>query len=163
MTLLFLLLIFAMTDTRREIPSWIIPTLVGMSFLAVTIAFGWQTSYALNPARDFGPRCFMAMLPRFGATAFSVGGYYFWVPIVAPFLGAIFGKLLRCFDSNRRWNLSLRPRTLSLHISCFGYDIKRFHFYSAGAYDAVSVLFAARKFIGPFAAKLSASISYGIC
>ena len=57
--------------------------LIGMSF-------GWNAGYAINPARDFGPRLFTA-LAGWGGEVFSAGGGWWWVPIVAPCLGALLG------------------------------------------------------------------------
>ena len=55
--------------------------------LAVGISFGANAGYAINPARDFGPRMF-ALIAGWGKVAFP-GDYgnindYFWIPIVGP-------------------------------------------------------------------------------
>jgi aquaglyceroporin related protein len=55
--------------------------------------FGWETGYAINLARDFGPRL-MSYAVGYPSQVWSAGGYYFWIPIVAPFCGCIFGGLL---------------------------------------------------------------------
>ncbi|CAI6322595.1 unnamed protein product [Periconia digitata] len=55
--------------------------------------FGWETGYAINLARDFGPRL-MSYCVGYGTQVWSAGGYYFWVPMVAPFLGCAFGGFL---------------------------------------------------------------------
>jgi len=55
--------------------------------------FGWQTGYAINLARDFGPRL-MSYAVGYGSEVWSAGGYYFWVPMVAPFCGCVFGGFL---------------------------------------------------------------------
>eukprot|EP01084_Bolivina_argentea_P137886 242846_1 len=46
---------------------------------------------ALNPARDFGPRLFL--LPLWGKKALSGYNHYFWIPIVGPYVGSIFGTI----------------------------------------------------------------------
>ncbi|KAK6437475.1 glycerol channel [Oleoguttula sp. CCFEE 5521] len=55
--------------------------------------FGWDTGYAINLARDFGPRL-MSYCVGYGHEVWSSGGYYFWIPMVAPFFGCAFGGLL---------------------------------------------------------------------
>ncbi|KAJ5776877.1 hypothetical protein N7520_000123 [Penicillium odoratum] len=57
--------------------------------LMIGAALGWQTGYALNPARDFGPRLFSAII--YGSEVFTADGYYFLVPLFAPILGCIVG------------------------------------------------------------------------
>ena len=52
------------------------------------MSFGWNAGYAINPARDFGPRLFTA-LAGWGGEVFSAGDGWWWVPIVAPCLGAL--------------------------------------------------------------------------
>jgi len=55
--------------------------------------FGWETGYAINIARDFGPRL-MSYIVGYPSEVWSAGGYYFWVPMVAPFCGCVFGGFL---------------------------------------------------------------------
>ncbi|KAJ0416350.1 aquaporin-like protein [Aspergillus carlsbadensis] len=57
--------------------------------LAIGAAVGWQTGYAINPARDFGPRLFSAFL--YGHEVFTAANYYFVVPLIAPFFGCLLG------------------------------------------------------------------------
>jgi glycerol uptake facilitator protein len=66
------------------------PFIVGMVVMAIGISFGANAGYAINPARDFGPRMF-ALIAGWGKVAFP-GDYgnisdYFWVPIVGPLVG----------------------------------------------------------------------------
>lgn len=60
--------------------------------MGIATAFGWQTGFAINPARDLGPRIMSAALGYSGV--WSAGDYYFWVPIVAPFCGCVVGGFL---------------------------------------------------------------------
>ncbi|PYI11448.1 aquaporin [Aspergillus sclerotiicarbonarius CBS 121057] len=55
--------------------------------------FGWETGYAINLARDFGPRLVSFAL-GYGGEVWRAGGWYFWVPMVAPFFGCTFGGWL---------------------------------------------------------------------
>ncbi|OBU01860.1 hypothetical protein VE01_00528 [Pseudogymnoascus verrucosus] len=68
---------------------------LGLFFLIFGLgaAFGWDTGYAINLARDFGPRL-MSYILGYGPGVWSAGGYYFWIPMVAPFCGCAFGGFL---------------------------------------------------------------------
>jgi glycerol uptake facilitator protein len=49
--------------------------------------------YAINPARDFGPRLFVSAA-GFRNNGLTDGGYIFWVPIIAPLIGGVLGGWL---------------------------------------------------------------------
>jgi glycerol uptake facilitator protein len=91
-TFFLALFVFAVTDDLALPPgSNLGPVVVGFIVLAVGISFGANSGYAINPARDFGPRMF-AWIAGWGKLAMP-GDYgwintYFWVPIVGPLLGA---------------------------------------------------------------------------
>lgn len=83
--------ILGITDSRNSpAPNGLAPVLVGLLVVAIGAAFGWNTGYAINPARDFGPRVFTA-LAGWGTEVFRAGNGWWWVPIVAPSLGAVLG------------------------------------------------------------------------
>jgi glycerol uptake facilitator-like aquaporin len=46
------------TDKRNQIPIWIQPTLIGLGLMLIGMAWGLNAGYAVNPARDLGPRLF---------------------------------------------------------------------------------------------------------
>lgn len=46
--------------------------------------------YAINPARDFGPR-FFTFIAGWGSDVFTADGYYFYVPLLAPNIGTCVG------------------------------------------------------------------------
>ena len=50
------------------------------------MSFGGQHGYAINPARDFGPRLF-TVVAGFKNNGLTDGGFIFWVPIVGPLVG----------------------------------------------------------------------------
>jgi glycerol uptake facilitator protein len=91
-TAILLFLIMAVTDTRNDAPvAWIAPVVVGLIVVAIGMAWGTNAGYAINPARDFGPRL-ASYLTGYG-TAFQDqnGSLYFWVPIVGPLVGGLLG------------------------------------------------------------------------
>lgn len=59
--------------------------------LVIGTSLGWQTGYAINPARDLGPRIFSAWI--YGREVFTVGGWYAAVPVVAPVVGCVLGAV----------------------------------------------------------------------
>lgn len=97
-TFLLMYLIFAITDARNSPPlSNLAPLIIGLLVVAIGMSFGVDSGYAINPARDFGPRLF-AWMAGWGQVAFPGNGVgfsnYFWVPIVAPIVGAIIAALI---------------------------------------------------------------------
>lgn len=62
------------------------PYLVGMLVWGIGLSLGGPTGYAINPARDLGPRLAHAILPI--ANKGSSQWHYAWVPIAGPILGA---------------------------------------------------------------------------
>jgi glycerol uptake facilitator protein len=66
--------------------------LVGLLVLAIGLSLGGPTGYAINPARDLGPRIMHAILPIPGKGPSDWG--YAWVPVVGPILGGILGALI---------------------------------------------------------------------
>lgn len=65
---------------------------VGLLVFAIGLALGGTTGYAINPARDLGPRLVHAFLPVAGGKGGSDWGYA-WIPVVGPFLGGILAAL----------------------------------------------------------------------
>jgi glycerol uptake facilitator protein len=68
------------------------PLLVGLLVFAIGLSLGGPTGYAINPARDLGPRLAHAVLPIPGKGSSDWG--YAWIPVVAPIVGGIVGALL---------------------------------------------------------------------
>ena len=62
------------------------PFIVGMLVVVIGLCLGGTTGYAINPARDLGPRIMHAILPIEGKRDSDWG--YAWVPVVAPLIGA---------------------------------------------------------------------------
>jgi glycerol uptake facilitator protein len=68
------------------------PLLVGILVLGIGLSLGGPTGYAINPARDLGPRLAHALLPIAGKG--DSDWYYSWIPVVAPIVGGIVGAVL---------------------------------------------------------------------
>jgi glycerol uptake facilitator protein len=68
------------------------PLLVGVLILGIGLSLGGPTGYAINPARDLGPRLAHAVLPIPGKG--DSDWSYSWIPVVAPIVGGIAGAAL---------------------------------------------------------------------
>jgi glycerol uptake facilitator protein len=76
------------------------PLIVGLLVGGIGLSFGANAGYAINPARDFGPRVF-ADIAGYGKVALP-GDYgnintYFWIPIIGPFVGGLLGAFIYDF------------------------------------------------------------------
>lgn len=89
-TALLMLGIFAISDRKNAGPAAGGPVIVGVLVALIGMSFGLNAGYAINPARDFGPRLFTA-LAGWGGEVFRAGNGWWWVPIVAPCLGGVLG------------------------------------------------------------------------
>ncbi|KAF3388730.1 putative membrane protein [Penicillium rolfsii] len=86
-------MIFALKDDGNLGAGKLTPLALFFVIFGIGACFGWETGYAINLARDFGPRLTSYML-GYGHEVWAAGNYYFWIPMVAPFLGCIFGGWL---------------------------------------------------------------------
>ena len=73
------------------IGSGINPLLIGLVVLGIGLSLGGPTGYAINPARDLGPRIAHAVLPIAGKGGNDWG--YSWIPVVGPIIGGILGAV----------------------------------------------------------------------
>jgi glycerol uptake facilitator protein len=91
-TAILLLLVFAVTDLLNTAPKAnLAPFIIGLIVVAIGMAWGTDAGYAINPARDLGPRLAGYLTGYGGAWRDQYGGFYFWVPIVGPFVGGVIG------------------------------------------------------------------------
>jgi glycerol uptake facilitator-like aquaporin len=67
-----------------------VPVIVGLLVLLIGATYGFNSGYAINPARDFGPRLFTAVA-GWGGEVFRAGNGWWWVPIIAPCVGGVIG------------------------------------------------------------------------
>ncbi|MER7901432.1 MIP/aquaporin family protein [Streptomyces sp. NPDC096046] len=98
-TAFLVLLVVALIDLRNTaVKANLGPLIIGFVVAAIGMSFGANAGYAINPARDFGPRLFTWMagwqdlaFPGSLAGAFSD---YWWIPIVGPLVGGVIGVLV---------------------------------------------------------------------
>jgi glycerol uptake facilitator protein len=89
-TALLLMMIFAITDERNQPPAILTPLMIGLVVVVVGMSFGGMHGYAINPARDFGPRL-LTVVAGFKNNGLTDGPLVFWVPIVGPIVGGLIG------------------------------------------------------------------------
>ena len=102
-TMFLLMFVVALIDMRNTaVGSNLAPLAIGLAVAAIGMSYGANAGYAINPARDFGPRLF-AFFAGWGKTAlpgtFNNGaGFafsdYFWIPIVGPLIGGVLGVVI---------------------------------------------------------------------
>lgn len=93
-TALLLLLICALTDgDNLAPPPRYAPPLIGLAVVVIGQCFGFNAGYAINPARDLGPRLFTA-IAGWGSEVFRAGHSWWWVPVVAPCIGGVAGVFI---------------------------------------------------------------------
>jgi glycerol uptake facilitator len=83
--LVFVVILFGKTPTGLG------PLAVALLVVGIGASLGGPTGYAINPARDLGPRIMHAILPIPGKGPSDWG--YAWIPVVAPIVGGILGAL----------------------------------------------------------------------
>lgn len=86
-TALLVILVLAIIDTRNlPVQANLAPFIIGLVVAAIGMSFGVDAGYAINPARDLGPRL-LAFTQGWGPNAFPGPSGYWWVPIVGPLIG----------------------------------------------------------------------------
>jgi len=98
---LLVLMIFAITDEYNSPPGAnLTPLMVGLVVVAVGMCFGGMHGYAINPARDFGPRLW-TVVAGFSNNGLSDGSRVWWIPVVAPLLGGVAGAAVYDYGIRR--------------------------------------------------------------
>nr|WP_225832355.1 MIP/aquaporin family protein [Streptomyces sp. NK08204] len=98
-TAFLVMFVVAIVDLRNQaVKANLGPLLVGFAVAAIGMSYGANAGYAINPARDFGPRLF-TWLAGWKSLAFpgSLSGVYsgyWWIPIVGPITGGVIGVLV---------------------------------------------------------------------
>jgi glycerol uptake facilitator protein len=98
---LLVLLVFAITDEFNLPPGAnLAPAMIGLVVVAIGMSFGGMHGYAINPARDLGPRLF-TVAAGFRNNGITDGSHVWWIPIVAPLIGGVAGAALYDFGIRR--------------------------------------------------------------
>jgi glycerol uptake facilitator protein len=90
-TFMLLFGVLAIAGNKAPAAAGLTPLLVGLLVLAIGLSLGGPTGYAINPARDLGPRIAHALLPIAGKGPSDWG--YAWIPVIAPLIGGTLGAL----------------------------------------------------------------------
>ena len=90
-TFMLVLGVLAIVDPGNELTSGLAPLIIGLLVLAIGLSLGGPTGYAINPARDLGPRIMHAILPIPGKGPSDWS--YAWIPVIAPLIGGALGGL----------------------------------------------------------------------
>src|ERR1700759_3080460 len=93
-TAILLFLIFAITDAANTAPAAnLAPVVIGLLVVAIGMAWGTDAGYAINPARDFGPRLASYITGYSTAWRDQWGNLYWWVPVGGPLIGGLVGGI----------------------------------------------------------------------
>lgn len=94
-TAILVFVVFALVNARNNPPlANLVPVVIGLLVVGIGMAWGANAGYAINPARDFGPRLASYITGYSTAWIDQYGQPYFWVPIVAPIVGGLIGAAL---------------------------------------------------------------------
>ncbi|GAA1194169.1 MIP/aquaporin family protein [Pseudonocardia alaniniphila] len=101
-TAILVFVVFALVNARNNPPlSNLVPVVIGLLVVGIGMAWGANAGYAINPARDFGPRLASYITGYAGAWTDQNGTPYWWLPIVAPIIGGLIGGALFQLCINR--------------------------------------------------------------
>jgi glycerol uptake facilitator protein len=91
-TAILVFVVFALVTAANNPPlANMTPVVIGLLVVGIGMAWGANAGYAINPARDFGPR-FASWITGYETAMFDQNGQlYFWLPIVAPIIGGLIG------------------------------------------------------------------------
>lgn len=96
-TAILVAIILAITDSRNMgTAKGMVPLMIGLGVACIGMSYGYNCGFPLNPARDLGPRLFTAISGWGNMVFCGIDGdfCYWWIPIVAPHVGALLGALV---------------------------------------------------------------------
>ena len=77
---------------KNEFTQGLNPMVVGLLIVSIGLSLGGTTGFAINPARDLGPRVAHFILPIHGKGPSDWG--YAWIPVLGPFIGGLLGAFV---------------------------------------------------------------------
>ncbi|XP_060923666.1 aquaporin-3-like [Limanda limanda] len=92
---ILVLCILVITDKYTRVPEGLQPLLIGWVIMGIGVAMGLNCGYALNPARDFGPRVFTAVA-GWGSDVFRAERGWWWIPLFGPLVGGAVAACIYC-------------------------------------------------------------------
>uniref|UniRef100_A0A4X2KKS9 Aquaporin 7 n=1 Tax=Vombatus ursinus TaxID=29139 RepID=A0A4X2KKS9_VOMUR len=89
---------------------------IGVLVVTIGLSLGMNTGYAINPSRDLPPRIFTS-IAGWGNEVFTAGNSWWWVPVVAPLLGAVMGAIIYLIfvgssNTSQNRNVEVMPKEL---------------------------------------------------
>ena len=90
-TFLLVFGVLAIVANEAPVETGLAALLIGLLVFAIGLSLGGPTGYAINPARDLGPRIMHAILPIAGKG--DSDWSYAWIPVVGPIIGGVLGAL----------------------------------------------------------------------
>ncbi|XP_078283228.1 aquaporin-9b isoform X1 [Rhinoraja longicauda] len=86
--------ILAILDSKNDrVPKGLEPVVIGLIIMVIGFSMGYNCGGPINPARDLGPRLFTAVA-GWGIEVFRAGNGWWWVPVIAPFIGGVLGTAI---------------------------------------------------------------------
>lgn len=93
-TFLLVFMILAIGDRLNKAKAdWLAPILIGLLVVAIGMSFGAMHGYAINPARDLGPRL-MTVVAGFKNNGLTDGSWIWAIPVIGPIIGGILGAII---------------------------------------------------------------------
>ncbi|CAJ0570050.1 unnamed protein product, partial [Mesorhabditis spiculigera] len=94
-TIILVFFIGSICDPRNGLPDFLKPAFIGLLLTLIGITLGMNTGYAINPARDLGPRL-LCWTAGYGERLFQDLSHLYWilVPVIGPLIGAVLGGWL---------------------------------------------------------------------
>lgn len=93
--------VLAITDKQNQLSQGVVAGYVGMLVFMIGTTFCYNCGYAINPARDFGPRLFSYLAGW--DFVFSDRMSFYMVPIIGPMMGGILGTVVYCMFVSNHW------------------------------------------------------------